>query len=587
MTDSDKGISRRITRREVLLGAGAMTISMGAITLASRSAEAAFNWNREADILVVGSGAAASTAAVTANQNGDTVVLIEKAPVSGGTTIKSAGVLWIPNNFTLKAKGIDDNKQDCLRYMARFSYPQRYRPSAPNLGVSEAEYQLIEAFYDNAANAIDRLRENGDIKVAEWRMFALDRPATDYLAHVPENKVPAGRALGPIQADGTMGQGSELIAQLHAALIRRGVPLLTNHRAARIILNAQGRAIGLECEVAAKTISMRAHKAVIFATGGFAHNTELVEAHQGVSLYGACAMPWSTGDFISIAGAAGAQMGDLSTAWRSQVVLEEALKARTLAAGVFFPPGDSMIQVNRHGVRAVDEKRNYNDRTEVHGIYDPTNAEYPNQFMFMVYDQRSAEAFAGDYPFPRKPGDGLHVLSGDTLEGLGAHISARLAEISDRTGDFSLSPAFSNNLKKTIERFNGFAASGEDLDFGRGQYPYDREWQPVFSPMRTDSKWPANDGPNVTMHPFSDKGPYHAIILAPGALDTCGGPAIDAGARVLDSAGKPIKGLYGAGNCIASPSGDAYYGAGHTLGLATTFGFIAANTAHLEPGGDA
>jgi len=240
MTDSDKGISRRITRREVLLGAGAMTISMGAITLASRSAEAAFNWNREADILVVGSGAAASTAAVTANQNGDTVVLIEKAPVSGGTTIKSAGVLWIPNNFTLKAKGIDDNKQDCLRYMARFSYPQRYRPSAPNLGVSEAEYQLIEAFYDNAANAIDRLRENGDIKVAEWRMFALDRPATDYLAHVPENKVPAGRALGPIQADGTMGQGSELIAQLHAALIRRGVPLLTNHRAARIILKRTG-----------------------------------------------------------------------------------------------------------------------------------------------------------------------------------------------------------------------------------------------------------------------------------------------------------------------------------------------------------
>ncbi len=229
-------------------------------------------------------------------------------------------------------------------------------------------------------------------------MFALDRPATDYLDQVPENKVPAGRALGPLKSDGTMGQGVDLMTQLHAGLKRRGVPVLTAHRATRIVMNPQGRVIGVECDAAGKTVRLRARKAVIFGSGGYAHNTEFVDAYQKQSLMGACAMPWSTGDFINIAGAAGARMGDLSTAWRSQIVLDEALQARTLAAGVFFPPGDSMLQVNRYGVRAVDENRNYNDRTTVHGYFDATQSEFPNLLMFMIYDQRSAEAFAGDYP---------------------------------------------------------------------------------------------------------------------------------------------------------------------------------------------
>ena len=187
-------IDRRdqVTRRQVLIGTGAA--ALGAVAFGSSKAHAAGRWDHDADIVVVGSGAGASTAAIIAHGNGDKVVAIDKAPIGGGTTAKSAGVLWIPNNFTLKARGISDEKGDCLRFLARFSYPERYNASQQNLGLSSSEYSLLEAFYDNASPMIDKLRASGDFTVAEWRMFALDRPATDYLDSVPENKVPAGRA---------------------------------------------------------------------------------------------------------------------------------------------------------------------------------------------------------------------------------------------------------------------------------------------------------------------------------------------------------------------------------------------------------
>jgi hypothetical protein len=496
-------------------------------------------------------------------------------------------VLWIPDNFTLRAKGIKDKKEDCLRYVARYSYPEKFNPADTQLGLSASEFGLLEAFYDNASSATDSLRDHGALNLAEWRMFFLDRPATDYLDHVPENKVPAGRALGPLKEDGTMGGGPELMTQLTAGVKTRKIPLLTNHRAIRLILNADGRVSGVEAVSGNTKVRIRARKATIFATGGYVHNPEFLGMYQPSRLWGSCAMPWITGDFINIAGAAGARMGIMSSAWRTQIMLEEALQSSKLAAGVFFPPGDSMVQVNRHGVRVVNENRNYNDRTEVHGVYDASQAEFPNQLLFMVYDKRTAEGYSGVYPIPGDSNEAAQVLKGNSLEELAADIDRRLGEIAAQTGGVSLAPSFADNLKKTITRFNGYAKSGSDAEFQRGQAAYDTEWHQVFSPMKADSGWPANEGPNITMHPFRNEGPYYAMILAAGALDTCGGPAIDASARVLDTEDQPIPGLYGAGNCIASPSGEAYWGAGHTLGLSMTFGYIAANAAHLEPRDDA
>jgi len=574
-----------MTRREILRGAGAATAALGVVSLSACQGEPggdALHWDDEADIVVVGTGVGAGTAALVARENGDTVIMVDKAPVFGGTSAKTVGVLWIPNNFSLREKGIEDSKEDCLRYLARYSHPERYSADSPQLGLDEHAYSLLAAFYDNAYKAADQLRETGAMNLAEWRMFHLDRPATDYLDQVPENKVPAGRTLGTVGADGAMGTGVDMMGQLEAALRKRDTRILLGHQAVKLVINDVGRVVGLQVDRDGQTVMLRARKGVIFASGGYAHNRQALAGNQPHHFYGSCAIPMATGDFISIAGAAGARLGNMSSAWRSQVVLEQALKNSKLAGGVFIPAGDSMFHVNRYGLRAVNEKRNYNDRTEVHGIFDSSRAEFPNQLMFMIYDQRSAEAFAGIYPLPEKPGDSWFVLQGNTLAELSDAIQARLLEIAGATGDFSLDESFTENLAQTLDKFNSYARTGRDEDFQRGQAKYDSEWHQAFSPMRSDTDWPVNDMPSDTMYPLLEEGPYYATILGAGGLDTNGGPVIDARARVLDVDGQPIPGLYGAGNCIASPSRNAYWGAGCPLGLSLTFGYIAANSIHLE-----
>lgn len=572
--------SATINRRELLAGASVVAAVAGTSGVASAAASAPAKtpaWDHEADVVCVGSGAAAGCAAVTAASAGASVIMIEKMPMLGGTTGKSGGVAWIPNNPVLRAQGIVDRKEDCLRYMARYAFPQIYTPDSPTLGLPEAQYRLIEAFYDNASPAIEHLDRVGAVKFKEFRMFQVDRPAPDYADHLPENKVPKGRAMEPAMGSGSSAGGGSLAAQLEEWLRARNTPILTETQVTRVIKDG-GRVIGVEATQEGKVVRIRARRGVVFGTGGFAHNTELVGLHQ-TALYGACAMPGSTGDFIAIAQEAGAKMGSLNTAWRTQVVLEEALANRAVGLGAFVLPGDSMILVNKYGHRVVNEKRDYNDRTRVHFVFDPTREEYPNQLMFMIFDERSLDAFGGAFPFPLDKRESPYLIEASTLEALSVRIDERLKAIAAQTGGVALAPAFSANMKASIERFNGYARAGRDPDFDRGVHDYDREWHLLFSARREGTKYPVNPMPNLTMHPFARNGPYYCFILAAGALDTNGGPMINEKAQVLAADGTPIPGLYGAGNCIASPAREAYFAAGGTIGLALAYGYIAGTNA--------
>jgi 3-oxosteroid 1-dehydrogenase len=569
---------QRISRRAFLGTAAAAGV--GAAILAqdvTRAATPARNWARTADVVVVGSGAAGLSAAIAATRAGASVVVLEKAATVGGTTSKSEGAYWVPNNHHLRAKGRADPKEQAIRYMVRSAYPFQFRDSALRYGVGQHEYDLIEAFYDNASSVVEELE-----KLGITRAVLADLP--DYQDHYDGHATPSsGRVLLPLQADGNVGQGRELVRQLKIWLDAHNVPILLRHAVTGLERNSMGQVVGVTATSPDGPISVRARKAVVFGSGGFTHNQELMANFQALPNWGGCAVPTNRGDFVRIGSSHGAKLGNMANAWRAELVLELALETPSVAQDVWQPPGDSMILVNKYGRRVVNEKRNYHERTRAHFVWDSAESEYPNKLLFMVYDTRTAELFGGNQPLPRPGEKQGYVIEAPSLAALGPAIQARLDSLAPKVGREALSPDFAGNFEAQVARYNDDAAKGVDSEFKRGLYPYDAAWHKAINSVpRKDSKWKPSEL-NPCMYPIDTRGPLFAIILGAGTLDTNGGPVINTRSQVLDNDGQPIPGLYGAGNCVASPAASAYWGAGSTLGPALTFGTLAGRYAASEP----
>jgi succinate dehydrogenase/fumarate reductase flavoprotein subunit len=481
--------------------------------------------------------------------------------------------------------------------MARFAWPDRYTPDAENYGLPKAGLALLEAYYDNGWRAVDELRAlkayhpmiwpSGDDEtpqVGPNRVpAAIARAMVDYYDHAPENLVPRGRCLAAGDQAGQNLMGAGLVGAFEDWLVGRDVPILTDHRVRHLALDETGRVTGVVAEHGGREIAIRATHGVIFGTGGYAHSQELQERYQKTRIFGSCAGAGSTGDFIPMAGEARAMLGNMTSVWGGAIILEQSLDGKPLGTVGFTLPGDSMIFVNRTGRRVVNEHRNYSSRARVHEDYDPSAELYPNKFLFMILDERSRNRFAGAYPIPGLGERPDWLIEAATIDDFAEKLSARLASLEPRVGEFTLVEDFASELRSEIGRFNGFAATGVDADFNRGAASYDiaalsRTWSNNVTAPHTSGNY-ENGAKNPNLYPIANTGPYFAIIIARGALDTNGGPVTNENAQVCDANGAPIPGLYGAGNCIAAPTREAYLGPGGTIGPAITFAYIAANHA--------
>jgi 3-oxosteroid 1-dehydrogenase len=338
-----------------------------------------------------------------------------------------------------------------------------------------------------------------------------------------------------------LSMGQALSAGLRAGLSTADVPVLLSTPLTNLIVE-DGRVVGVEILRDGKPETLRATRGVLLASGGFEHNERMRKEYQQAPI----GTEWTvgavenTGDGIEAGMRLGAAVAFMDDAWWGPSIV--------LPRGPYFClaerslPGS--IMVNQRGQRFVNEAAPYVDA--VHAMYDTNSVP-----AWLIADQnyRNRYIFAG--LGPRQPFPGRWYSSG------AVHRAPTLEALADEID------VPSDVLRDTVSTFNGFAKSGVDTDFHRGDSAYDRYYGD-----------PRNR-PNPNLAPLL-RAPFYAIKIVPGDLGTKGGLCTDTAARVLKEDGSVIEGLYAAGNASAPVMGRTYAGPGATLGPAMVFGYLAA-----------
>jgi succinate dehydrogenase/fumarate reductase flavoprotein subunit len=545
------------------------------------------------DVLVIGSGAAGFAAAVTARALGLRVVMVEKAAQFGGTTVSSAGVIWIPGSRQAREAGKGDDPESVLQYLAAE-------------GGNRLDRAKAEIYAHRCADILDWFETHTQLR------YALAPLWPDYHPTSPGGSA-GGRSLGPAPFDGrTLGphfrrlrppiattmilggmivgredlvhfygmqrsvksfvhvgrlfaryamdrvshprgtrlsNGSALVGMLAHSAFEAGVRLHLNAPMERLLVE-DGRVTG--AQIAGRAVKARA---VVLATGGFpgsaAHRAKHYEHVAKGYAHHTLAPAENTGDGLRAATALGVGVVEDQrepAAW-TPVSLVPQKSGPPIPFPHFFDRGKAgYIAVDRRGKRFVSEAVSYHDFVPA---MIAACADDPEVACWLVCDADAIRRY-GLGMAPPAPGSlAPHVRSGyiqraETLQALALQCG--------------VDPA---GLKATVERFNAGAANGEDPEFSKGANVYER-----FNGS-------AGHAPNPCVAPVRTA-PFYAIKLYPGDIGSFIGLKTDAACRAVDADGRPVEGLYVVGNDAASFMGGAYPGAGITLGPALVFGHLAA-----------
>ncbi|MGZ4517793.1 MAG: FAD-binding protein [Mycobacteriaceae bacterium] len=502
-------------------------------------------WAEECDVLVVGSGGGALVGAYVAGHEGLAVTVVEATDKFGGTTAYSGGGMWLPCNAVLRRAGDDDTMEAARSYFRAVVGDRTPR-------------ELQDAFLDNGAPLIDYLErdEHFAFEVLPW---------PDYFGLAPESRA-GGRHIVPMGLRGsTLGDlrdalrpplpterrghplprwvsgGQALIGRLLLALSEQPWTTLYRNAVCDELVLENGAVVGAVVVRDGKRTKIKARRGVLIASGGFENNAEM-RKRWGV--------PGDTKDSMGPGGNMGAAISAAMKIGADTDLMGEAW----WSPGITHPDGTSTfslwftggIFVNDAGERFTNESMAY-DRIG-RDIIDAVNDGSLSMPYWMIYDDREGEVppvQASNVPMA-EPADYVHTglrHTADTLEELAALIGAP-------------GPA----LEATVERFNKQAEIGTDEDFHRGEEAYDKAFVP--------------EGGSALV-PIS-QGPFHAAAFGLSDLGTKGGLRTDPHARVLDTAGSPIPGLYAAGNSMAAVSGTTYPGGGNPIAASVVFGYLAA-----------
>ena len=524
------------------------------------------------DVVVLGSGAAALAAAVSASGHGaETIGVFEKASVIGGTSAMSGGMIWIPGNHHMKSNRLIDSREMALEYLGSLSHGrmrtdllEAYVDVGPTMvqwfeNNSEVVFEIVENFPDYHPENPGGNQTGGRSlecplfpfdELGEWaNRISQSRQMSPFLLM---NETTLGR--GPLDTapkeviklrseKNLRGCGQALIGRLVKSCLDRQIIIETEHQADELIIEENNlRGVRFNTPSGIRDVETQS---VIIATGGFEWNKDLVNNFVRGPLQRPVSIETNTGDGLKMAMRAGAALGNMQEAWWVPVIDITNDEGATIPWMVNRERvNPRCIMVNRNGKRFANEASNYNAFGAAFHQLDPGTFEYRNIPAWMIFDQE----YLVRYGLCRFRGEGQIP---DWLTS-----ASTLAELADLIGCDGL------GLEETVECWNAQAADLDDGDFHRGKSVNDIHW---------------GDGTKTiaaTLGPIN-KPPYYAVEVRPGALGTKGGPLTNANAQVLDVDGEVIKGLYAAGNAMASAMGMAYGGAGGTLGPCMVFGFIA------------